>query len=96
MMIVEFRRADGHALGADKVGECSGERERESQANPTTENPKPCENDGRDGDDIECREIPEPPKSAPKNTWQPKPNHLLSKLDTTPDPPNFPPKTNNF
>ena len=37
----------------------------------------------------EC--VPEPAKKAPtKNTWQPKPNHLCSKLDTTPDPPKFP------
>lgn len=74
MLIAEFKRADGCGLGSEKVGECSGERDRENTS--TTE-------------------IPAPP-STPKNIFVPKPNHLLSKLDTTPDPPKFPPKTNNF
>ena len=29
MLIGEYKRADGHSLGFEKVGECSGERERE-------------------------------------------------------------------
>ena len=28
MLIGEYRRADGRGLGFEKVGECSGERER--------------------------------------------------------------------
>ena len=30
MMISQFKRADGRGLGFEKVGECSGERERET------------------------------------------------------------------
>lgn len=78
MMIAKFKRADGHGLGSEEIGECSGEK-RDEEAG------------------AESSDIPEPIKKPPtKNTWQPKPNHLLSKLDTTPDPPKFPPKTNNF
>jgi hypothetical protein len=35
--------------------------------------------------------IPEPPKTHHKNDFPPKPNHLRNRLDTTPDPPVFPP-----
>jgi hypothetical protein len=41
-------------------------------------------------------DIPEPPKTHHKNAFVPKPNHLRNRLDTTPDPPVFPPQTNNF
>jgi hypothetical protein len=38
-----------------------------------------------------------PPQVIPAiNAFNPKPNHLLNKLDTTLDSPVFPPKTNNF
>jgi hypothetical protein len=67
MMIEAFKRQDGEALGAKKVGEGSGESD-----------------------------VPEPPKTHHKNAFVPKPNHLRNRLDTTPDPPVFPPQTNNF
>jgi hypothetical protein len=35
-------------------------------------------------------------KTTHKKKFEPKPNHLKDKLDTTPDPPVFPPQTNNF
>jgi hypothetical protein len=41
-------------------------------------------------------DVPEPPKSHNKNAFVPKPDHLRNRLDTTPDPPVFPPQTNNF
>jgi hypothetical protein len=40
--------------------------------------------------------IPEPPKTHHTNAFPPKPNHLRNQLDTTPAPPMFPPKTNDF
>jgi hypothetical protein len=40
--------------------------------------------------------ITEPPKTHHKNDSPPKPNHLRNRLDTTPAPPVFPPKTNDF
>jgi hypothetical protein len=40
--------------------------------------------------------IPEPPKTHNKNDFPPKPNYLRNRLDTTPAPPVFPPKTNDF
>jgi hypothetical protein len=40
--------------------------------------------------------IPEPPKTHHKNAFVPKPNHLRNRLDTTLDPPVFPPQTNTF
>jgi hypothetical protein len=40
--------------------------------------------------------IPEPPKTHHKNAFVPKPNHLRNRLDTTPDPPVFPPQNNDF
>jgi hypothetical protein len=48
------------------------------------------ENEGKIGD------IPEPPKTHHKNAFAPKPNYLRNRLDTTPAPPVFPPKTDNF
>ena len=41
-------------------------------------------------------EIPIPPQTIPMNKFAPKPNHLRNKLNTTPDPPVFPHKTDNF
>jgi hypothetical protein len=41
-------------------------------------------------------DVPEPPKTHHKTALVPKPNHLRSRLDTTPAPPVFPPQTNNF
>jgi hypothetical protein len=67
IMIETFKRQDGEALGAKKVGEGSGESD-----------------------------IPEPQKTHHKNAFVPKPNHLRNRLNTTPDPPMFPPQTNNF
>jgi hypothetical protein len=40
--------------------------------------------------------IPDPPKTHLKNDFPPKPNHLRNRLDTTLDPPVFPPRTNDF
>jgi hypothetical protein len=37
-----------------------------------------------------------PPKTHHKNAYVPKPNPLLNKLDTNPDPPTFPHFTNDF
>jgi hypothetical protein len=37
-----------------------------------------------------------PPKTYHKNAYVPKPNPLLNKLDTNPDPPIFPHSTNDF
>ena len=48
IMIAQFKRADGRSLGFEKIGECSGEREREKQAHSTPCNPQP-----RDQDKIE-------------------------------------------
>jgi hypothetical protein len=72
IMIAAYKRYDGQALGADKIGESSGER------------------------DEKIGEIPIPPHTTPKNKFKPKPNHLLNKLATTPDPPVFPPQTKTF
>jgi hypothetical protein len=66
IMIETYKRQDGEGLGANKVGEGSGEN------------------------------IPEPPKTHHKNVFPPKPNHLRNRLDTTLDPPVFPPQTNDF
>jgi hypothetical protein len=46
--------------------------------------------------DEKIGEIPIPPHTTPQNKFEPKPNHLRNKLDTTLDPPMFPPQTNNF
>jgi hypothetical protein len=67
IVIETFKRQDGEAVGAKKVGEGSGESD-----------------------------ILEPQKTHHKNAFLPKTNHLRNRLDTTPDPPVFPPQTNNF
>jgi hypothetical protein len=72
IMIKTYKHQDGEVLGANKVGEGSGE------------------NEGKIGD------IPEPPKTHPKNAFVPKMNHLRNRLDTTPAPPVFPPHTDDF
>jgi hypothetical protein len=41
-------------------------------------------------------DIQAPPKTYHKNTYDPKPNPLRNKLDTTPDPPIFPQPTDDF
>jgi hypothetical protein len=41
-------------------------------------------------------DIQAPPKTFHKNSYAPKPNPLRNRLDTTPDPPVFPPQTNDF
>jgi hypothetical protein len=41
-------------------------------------------------------EIEAPPKTFHKNAYAPNPNPLRNRLDTTPDPPVFPPQTNDF
>ena len=59
------------------------------QNNSTTDTPQPSEE--------KIGDIPAPPQTTPsKNTFDPKPNHLLSKLYIIPDPPKFPPKTHNY
>jgi hypothetical protein len=72
IMIEAFKCYDGRALGGDKIGESSGERD---------------ENFG---------EILIPPPMKHKNKFEPKPNHIKNKLDTSPDPPIFPHPTINF
>jgi hypothetical protein len=71
-MIAAFKSYDGQALGPDKIGESSVER------------------------DEKIGEIPIPPQTKHKNKFEPKPNHIRNKLDTTTDPPIFPHPTNNF
>jgi hypothetical protein len=71
-MIAAFKSYDGQALGPDKIGESSVER------------------------DEKIGEIPIPPQTKHKNKFEPKPNHIINKLDTTTDPPIFPHPTNNF
>jgi hypothetical protein len=44
----------------------------------------------------EIGDIFAPPKTHHKNAYVPKPNLLLNKLDTNPDPPIFPHSTNDF
>jgi hypothetical protein len=41
-------------------------------------------------------DTPAPTKTFHKNAYTPKPNSLRNRLDTTPNPPVFPPQTNNF
>jgi hypothetical protein len=41
-------------------------------------------------------DIQAPPKTFHKNAYAPKPNPLRNRLDTTLDPPMFPPQTNDF
>jgi len=52
------------------------------------------ESSGEKGEKI--GEIPIPPQTTPMNKFAPKPNHLRNKLDTTPDPPIFPHKIENY
>jgi flagellar biosynthesis chaperone FliJ len=49
-----------------------------------------AENEGKIGD------IPESPKTYHNNAYDPKPNPLRNRLDTTLAPPVFPPQTDNF
>jgi hypothetical protein len=46
--------------------------------------------------DEKIGDIPIPPQTTHRNTFQPIPNHLRNELDTTPDPPVSPPQTNEF
>jgi hypothetical protein len=87
IMIEEFKRADGRDLGFEKLGEKVGENSGESLYEKCVESTPEFEV-------IEDIQVPLP--KAPKNSFTPKPNHLCSKLDTTQDPPKFPPKANDF
>jgi hypothetical protein len=87
IMIEEFKRADGRGLGFEKLGEKVGENSGESVYEKCVESNPGFEVIG---------EIQVPIPKAPKNSFTPKPNHLCNKLDTTQDPPKFPPKTNDF
>jgi hypothetical protein len=86
-MIEEFKRADGRGLGFEKLGEKVGENSGESVYEKYVESNPEFEVIGN---------IQVPLPKAPKNSFTPKPNHLCNKLDTTQDPPKFPPKTNDF
>lgn len=48
------------------------------------------------GENERIGDIPVPPQTTPKNQFATKPNHLLNKLHTVPNPPAFPSKINNF
>jgi hypothetical protein len=87
IMIEEFKRADGRGLGFEKLDEKVGENSGESVYEKCVESNPEFE---------VIRDIQVPLPIAPKNTFTPKPNHLCNKLDTTHDPPRFPPKTNDF
>jgi hypothetical protein len=52
------------------------------------------ESSGEKGEKI--GDIQSPPKTYHKNAYVPKPNPLRNKLDTTPDPPIFPHRTDDF
>jgi hypothetical protein len=86
-MIEEFKRADGRGLGFEKLGEKGGENSGESVYEKCVESTPEFE---------VIRDIQGPLPKAPKNSFTPKPNHLCNKLDTTQDPPKFPPKANDF
>jgi hypothetical protein len=86
-MIEEFKRADGRGLGFEKLGEKVGENSGESVYEKCVESTPEFEVIG---------DIQVPLPKAPKNSFTPKPNHLCNKLDTTQDPPKFPPKVNDF
>jgi hypothetical protein len=83
----EFKRADGRGLGFEKLGEKVGENSGESVYEKCVESKPEFEVIG---------DIQVPLPKAPKNSFTPKPNHLCNNLDTTQDPPTFPPKTNDF
>jgi hypothetical protein len=87
IMIEEFKRADGHGLGFEKLGEKVGENSGESVYEKCVESTPEFEVIG----DIQL-----PLPKAPKNSFTPKPNHLCNKLHTAQDPPKFPPKANDF
>jgi DNA repair exonuclease SbcCD ATPase subunit len=87
IMIEEFKRADGRGLGFEKVGKKVGENSGESVYEKCVESTPEFEVIG---------DIQVPLPKAPKNSFTPKPNHLCSKLDTTQDPPKFPPKAHDF
>jgi hypothetical protein len=87
IMIEEFKRADGRGLGFAKLGEKVGENSGESVY-------EKCVESNPEFDVIGDIQVPLP--KALKNSFTPKPNHLCNKLDTTQDPPKFPPKTNDF
>jgi hypothetical protein len=87
IMIEEFKRADGCGLGFEKLGEKVGENSGESVYEKCVESNPEFEVIG---------DIQVPLPKAPKNSFTPKPNHICNKLDTTQDPPKFPPKTNDF
>jgi hypothetical protein len=87
IMIEEFKRANGRRLGFEKLGEKVGENSGESVYNKCVESNPEFEVIG---------DIQVPLHKAPKNSFTPKPNYLCNKLDTTQDPPKFPPKTNDF
>jgi hypothetical protein len=87
IMIEEFKRADGRGLGFEKLGEKVGENSGESVYEKCVESTPEFEVIG---------DIQVPLPKAPKNSFTPKPNHLCNKLDTTQDPPKFPPKANDF
>jgi hypothetical protein len=74
-------------LGFEKLGEKVGENSGESVYEKCVESNPEFEVIG---------DIQVPLPKAPKNSFTPKPNHLCNKLDTTQDPPKFPPKTNDF
>jgi hypothetical protein len=82
IMIEEFKRADGRGLGFEKLGEKVGENSGESVYEKCVESTPKFEVTGN---------IQVPLTKAPKNSFTPKPNHLCNKLDTTQDPPKFPP-----
>jgi hypothetical protein len=86
-MIEEFKRADGHGLGFEKLGEKVGENSGESLYEKCVESNPEFEVIG---------DIQVPLPKAPKNSSTTKPNHLCNKLNTTQDPPKFPPKTNDL
>jgi hypothetical protein len=87
IMIEEFKRADGHGLGFEKLCEKVGENSGESVYEKCVESTLEFEVIG---------DIQVPLPKAPKNSFTPKPNHLCNKLDTTQDPPKFPSKANDF
>jgi hypothetical protein len=87
IMIEEFKIADGLGLGFEKLGEKVGENSGESVYEKCVESNPEFEVIG---------DIQVPLPKALKKSFTPKPNHLCNKLDTTQDPPKFPPKTNDF
>jgi hypothetical protein len=83
----EFKRADGRGLGFDKLGEKVGENSGESVY-------EKCDESTPEFEVIGDIQVPLP--KAPMNSFTPMPNHLCNKLDTTQDPPKFPPKAHDF